>query len=52
VADACGFTGDRGAESSAAPAMIGPLSERSVMPQVMRLAGAALIAQEVQRRSG
>jgi len=30
VADACGFTGDAGAGSSAAPAMIAALSERSV----------------------
>jgi hypothetical protein len=32
MAGACGFTGDRGAGSSAAPAMIVALSERSVMP--------------------
>jgi hypothetical protein len=32
VAGACGFTGDRGAGSSAAPTMIAALSERSVMP--------------------
>jgi hypothetical protein len=32
MADACGFTGDRGAGSLAAPAMIVALPERSVMP--------------------
>jgi hypothetical protein len=32
--DACGFTGDRGAGSSAAPAMIAALSERSVADRV------------------
>jgi len=35
VAGACGFTGDRCAGSSAAPAMIVALPDRSVMPRIM-----------------